>query len=231
MPSTRTLATAVAAACACTSAVGFTPLRAPLPARTSLARTPSRQQHRAPQSATALMSSRDDKGMTAGGFNTEGEAPFQIRGFSLGNIALISGLLITVSSFADYASQGELSLSGVGFIYGLPVMLIGASLKYAELPPVPVEATEKAEALFETKGSDELKLVFEDVTRHRYGDDAHLDTTLSALGLKMPGKAFPVRGVYAAAAAAAAATTTRPKLHLLYPPTTTTTTTLALLVH
>merc|ERR1719183_3243036 len=130
--------------------------------------------------------------MTAGGFNTEGEAPFQIRGFSLGNIALGVGLAVTVSSFVDYASRGDLSLSGVGFIYGLPIMLIGASLKYAELPPVPVDATDAAQRLFEAKGSDELKLVYEDVTRHRYGDDAHLDTTLSALGLKMPGKAFPV---------------------------------------
>jgi len=29
------------------------------------------------------------------------------------------------------------------------------------------------------------------VTRHRYGDDAHLDTTVQALGLVMPNKEFP----------------------------------------
>ena len=29
------------------------------------------------------------------------------------------------------------------------------------------------------------------MTRHRYGDDAHLDTTVQALGLVMPNKEFP----------------------------------------
>jgi hypothetical protein len=29
------------------------------------------------------------------------------------------------------------------------------------------------------------------VTRHRYGDEAHLDTTVKKLGLVVPGKAYP----------------------------------------
>merc|ERR1712006_55195 len=36
-----------------------------------------------------------------------------------------------------------------------------------------------------------FKQVKQDVTRHRYGDDAHLDSTLEALGLKLPQKKFP----------------------------------------
>merc|ERR1712157_16549 len=31
----------------------------------------------------------------------------------------------------------------------------------------------------------------QDVTRHRYGDEAHLDTTVKKLGLVVPGKGYP----------------------------------------
>lgn len=36
-------------------------------------------------------------------------------------------------------SSGSEGLSGVGFVYGIPILLIGLSLKYAQLDPVPVE--------------------------------------------------------------------------------------------
>jgi hypothetical protein len=35
------------------------------------------------------------------------------------------------------------------------------------------------------------KKIKQDVTRHRYGDEAHLDTTVKKLGLVVPGKAYP----------------------------------------
>lgn len=36
-------------------------------------------------------------------------------------------------------SSGSEGLSGVGFVYGIPILLIGLSLQYAQLNPVPVE--------------------------------------------------------------------------------------------
>jgi hypothetical protein len=51
--------------------------------------------------------------------------------------------------------------------------------------------TTQADAMWEAKSTTTLQKIREDVTRHRYGDDAHLDTTLEKLGLVNPGKKFP----------------------------------------
>lgn len=64
-----------------------------------------------------------------GGINVSGEAPFEIRGFSLANAAAISGTAITAASFYEYFSSGSGGLSGIGFVYGIPVMLVGLALK------------------------------------------------------------------------------------------------------
>lgn len=126
--------------------------------------------------------------------NNAGEPPFEIRGFSLGNLIVISGILITVLSFAEYLSDGGgegLNVSGLGFVYGIPVFLAGAALKYAEIEPVPVFSTPESERIYESKKTDIIDKIKQDVTRHRYGDEAHLDTTVKKLGLVIPGKAYP----------------------------------------
>ena len=66
-----------------------------------------------------------------GGINVSGEAPFEIRGFSLANAAALVGLAITVASFFEYFSTtgGAGGLSGIGFVYGIPIALIGLALK------------------------------------------------------------------------------------------------------
>ena len=46
----------------------------------------------------------DKRTMTAGGFGTSGEAPFEIRGFSLSDTVIGIGSVITLSSFAEYIS-------------------------------------------------------------------------------------------------------------------------------
>lgn len=128
------------------------------------------------------------------GVNNAGEPPFEIRGFSLGNLVILSGVLITVLSFAEYLSDSGsegLNVSGLGFVYGIPVFLAGAALKYAEIEPVPCFSTPAGERIFDSKATEIIKKVKQDVTRHRYGDEAHLDTTVKKLGLVVPGKAYP----------------------------------------
>lgn len=127
------------------------------------------------------------------GVNNAGEPPFEIRGFSLGNLVLGAGVAITVASFAEYLSEtsDSLNVSGLGFVYGIPVFLAGAALKYAEIEPVPVYSTPEGGRAFEAKATETIRKIKQDVTRHRYGDEAHLDTTVKKLGLVVPGKDYP----------------------------------------
>lgn len=128
------------------------------------------------------------------GVNNAGEPPFEIRGFSLGNLIIALGVAITFFSFAEYLgdSGGEgLNVSGLGFVYGIPVFLAGAALKYAEIDPVPCYSTPQADSVFEAKATEIIRKVKQDVTRHRYGDEAHLDTTVKKLGLVVAGKDYP----------------------------------------
>jgi hypothetical protein len=124
--------------------------------------------------------------------NVRNEVPIEIRGFSLATVGLLLGSVITIFSFAEYLlSEGSEGLSGVGFVYGIPILLIGLSLKYAQLDPVPVATSPDADRIFEEKATDTILKIEKDVTRHRYGDDAHLDTTIAALGLVVRDKEFP----------------------------------------
>jgi len=142
----------------------------------------------------------NDRSMTPGGFGKAGDPPFEIRGFSLSNVILGGGFLITASSLVEYItnsiseiySTNQLSgLSGLGFVYGLPIFLIGAALKYGEITPVPIKATRAANIIFNLKKTETIEKIKKDVTRHRYGDEAHLDTTVKALGLVIPQKSYP----------------------------------------
>jgi len=128
------------------------------------------------------------------GVSNAGEPPFEIRGFSLGNLVISLGILITALSFGEYFSSGArdgLNVSGLGFIYGVPVFLAGSALKYAEIEPVPCFSTPAGDSIFEQKATETIKKIKQDVTRHRYGDEAHLDTTVKKLGLVVGGKAYP----------------------------------------
>jgi hypothetical protein len=128
------------------------------------------------------------------GVNNAGEPPFELRGFSLGNVVIAAGVLVTVLSFVEYLSESGgdgLNVSGLGFVYGIPIFLAGAALKYAEIEPVPVFSSPGGEQAFEQKATEIIRKVKQDVTRHRYGDEAHLDTTVKKLGLVVSGKDYP----------------------------------------
>lgn len=172
-------------------ALGFSPL-----APRSLAR-PVRPRT-ADSSFTRLKAQEaDDRSIGApvspGGFNSAGEAGIEIRGFSLAKACLGVGLSLTIASFAEYFLNdgGGAGLGSLGFIYGIPVTLIGCALQYAELEPAGVKSSPALEALFEAKATETMKKIVQDTTRHRYGDEAHLDTTVKALGLVLPQKAYP----------------------------------------
>ncbi|CAK0797094.1 unnamed protein product, partial [Prorocentrum cordatum] len=72
------------------------------------------------------------------------------------------------------------------------VLLLGLALFYAELQPVEVEFRNGAtEEFWNEKQTPTMLKVFNDTTRHRYGDDAHLDSSLKALGLTVSKGRYP----------------------------------------
>lgn len=123
----------------------------------------------------------------------ERKPPFEIRGFSLANVFLGIGGIVTVSSFSTYLStSGTASASSLGFVYGVPILLVGCALKYAELQPVRVDSDDNAKAVRVAKGTKVQQQIYKDITRHRYGDEAHLSEALSSLELIPRGEACPV---------------------------------------
>lgn len=128
------------------------------------------------------------------GVSLRDSVPFEIRGFSLPAVVFSIGVALTAGSFIGYFQNeggGDGALSSLGFVYGIPVFLIGLSLWYAEIPPVEVISSPGGDEAWEALATPIFKQVKQDVTRHRYGDDAHLDSTLEALGLKLPQKKYP----------------------------------------
>lgn len=119
------------------------------------------------------------------------EVPFEVR-FSLGNLISGSGaVLLVYSVLAFLLNNGESSLvQTLGFVYGIPASLGGLALKYAELPPVPVETTPAAVAAREAKATKVQKKIFSDATRFCYGD-AHMEEPLKALKFAPPGRGPP----------------------------------------
>ncbi|KAL3781032.1 hypothetical protein HJC23_007928 [Cyclotella cryptica] len=112
-----------------------------------------------------------------------------IHGWAAPKSAMIGGA--GVNQYLSNSGGDGLNVSGLGFVYGIPITLAGAALKYAEIDPVPCITAPGAEAVFDAKATEIIQKIKQDVTRHRYGDEAHLDTTVKKLGLVVPGKAYP----------------------------------------
>lgn len=163
------------------------------PARPSLSRPSLRPQYSEPNKGS--FSSTDGGAISGGGFNAKGEPPIEVRGFSLAKSFLAAGTLITGASFVEFfVNAGGEGLSSLGFIYGIPILLIGCSLQYAELEPAGFQYDgdeEQLETIFDKYATETMLKIRKDVTRHRYGDEAHLDTTVKSLGLVPPGKPYP----------------------------------------
>jgi Protein of unknown function (DUF2854) len=95
----------------------------------------------------------------------------------------VGGLLALVGFFAYAIDDPTFNL--IGFFYGIPVLLGGLALKSAELEPVPFTELTSASVLKlrDRAATPTLNQIRKDVTRYRYGQEAHLDLALEKLGL------------------------------------------------
>lgn len=116
-----------------------------------------------------------------------------LRQTSLGTLGLVVGGLLTLTGFVAYATENA-TLNLVGFFYGIPVLLGGLALKASELKPVPLSQPTDASVLKlrELQSTTTQNQIRKDVTRYRYGQTAHLDSSLESLGLSPTDEERPV---------------------------------------
>ena len=107
-----------------------------------------------------------------------------LRKIPLAAVGLTVGGILTLVGFYAYA-VGLNTLNLAGFFYGIPLLLGGLALKAAELKPVPfrVETSPEITALKEQQATPTQIQLVKDVTRYRYGQEAHLDESLAKVGL------------------------------------------------
>jgi hypothetical protein len=116
-----------------------------------------------------------------------------LRKLPLGIVLITVGGILTIVGFIAYATDNA-TLNLAGFFYGIPLLLGGLALKSAELTPVPFSIPTIAEVvtLREQQATPTLNQIRQDVTRYRYGQEAHLDTSLEKLGLSPTDEERPV---------------------------------------
>jgi hypothetical protein len=107
-----------------------------------------------------------------------------LRQLSLARLGLTIGGILTIMGFIAYATDHP-TLNLVGFFYGVPILLGGLALKAAEVKPVPFTEPTSPEILKlrEQQATSTQNQIRNDVTRYRYGQQAHLDDSLERLGL------------------------------------------------
>lgn len=116
-----------------------------------------------------------------------------LRKIPLALVGLTVGSILTVIGFVAYGT-GNSTLNLAGFFYGIPLLLGGLALKAAELKPIPFakETTPEVLGLREKKATATQNQVRLDVTRYRYGQEAHLDEALQRLGLSPTDEERPI---------------------------------------
>lgn len=116
-----------------------------------------------------------------------------LRQISLALIGLVVGSILTIVGFWAYFTDHP-TLNLAGFFYGVPLLLGGLALKASELRPVPFTqpTTAEVEALRSQQATPTQTQLRKDVTRYRYGQEAHLDDTLARFGLSPTDEERPV---------------------------------------
>lgn len=113
--------------------------------------------------------------------------------FSLARLGLMVGGGLAIFGFVAYFMDRP-TLNLIGFFYGIPVLLGGLALKAAELTPTPYQEdpSDTVLTLRDTEATDTQNQIRKDVTRYRYGQEAHLDESLERLGLSPTDEERPV---------------------------------------
>lgn len=113
--------------------------------------------------------------------------------FSLGTFGLTVGGILALAGFYAYG-VGNSTLNLIGFFYGIPIFLGGLALKASELKPVPFSQPTPPNVLKlrEQQATATQNQVRKDVMRYRYGQEAHLDSSLSHLGLSPTDEERPI---------------------------------------
>ena len=107
-----------------------------------------------------------------------------LRQTSLGTLGLSIGGILTLMGFVAYAT-GNATLNLVGFFYGIPILLGGLALKASELKPIHLSQPTPPSVLKlrDIQATSTQNQIRQDVTRYRYGQTAHLDSSLESLKL------------------------------------------------
>jgi len=101
---------------------------------------------------------------------------------SPGNLITIGGASLSLIGLTAYFTDAT-NLSVPTFFYGVPIFLIGISLKTTEVPPALRVVPSNKFALERDKGPEELAKLVNDVTRWRYGQSCQLESSLRVLKL------------------------------------------------
>ncbi len=116
-----------------------------------------------------------------------------LRRISLGSFGLVVGGSLALMGLIAYLI-GKPTLNLIGFFYGVPLLLGGLALKAAELKPTPFSepTTSAVVQLREKQATATQNQIRKDVTRYRYGQEAHLDESLAKIGLSPTDEERPV---------------------------------------
>ncbi len=120
-----------------------------------------------------------------------GKIPFALLLLVGGGILTVVGTIAYVTNYA--------ALNMAGFFYGIPMFLGGIAFKITELKPVPITQplTQEVADLRSRQATETQKQIFNDVTRYRYGERAHLAAALKFLGLSPTDEERPeLIGIY-----------------------------------
>ncbi len=102
--------------------------------------------------------------------------------FSPASIVSIAGSVLAITGLISYFNDAT-NLSVPTFFYGVPILLIGLAMKNSELSPTKSDISKSQLNKLKLQGPKELSDLIGDVTRYRYGQRAHLETSLQALKL------------------------------------------------